>query len=260
MISNRTKASLCLYLSLHEPGFVRTIFQMYDLHPYGLLEGTQTFSSQALDELRTLINSATDEELLRLLKHMTRTSGDMRNRISPRYRHDERWTDIVNCLMLDGYVIEGQSLVPIAPSIEGAEPVEDEFTRELQRSGLSEAGEIMRLLNNSADDFRRIPPDYNGCLGKARVALEALAVSMARARQALHPGTYDETSWGSILSYLKTSGLIREDEEKGLAGVFRFVSAGAHRPVGLSEQEMARLGRSLVSSMCYFLIKLHNNP
>ncbi len=65
---------------------------------------------------------------------------------------------------------------------------------------------------------------------------------------------------GVRLSYLKTSELIREDEEKGLAGVYRFVSAGSHRPVGLTEQEMARLGRSLVSSMCYFLIKLHNNP
>ncbi len=198
MISNRTKSSLSLYLSLHEPGLVRTIFQMYDMYPYGLIEVTQFFSSQAIDDLRTSINSATQEQLLSLLSHMTRTSGDLRNRISPRYRHDERWTDIVNCLMLDGFAIEGQSLVPIDPSIDGVEPVEDEFTKELQCSGLSEAEEITRLLNNSADDFRRMPPDYNGCLGKARVALESLAKSMAGARQASHPGAYDETSWGSI--------------------------------------------------------------
>lgn len=55
--------------------------------------------------------------------------------------------------------------------------------------------------------------------------------------------------------HLRTSGLITEGEEKGLAGVFTFVSPGAHSPVGLSETEMVRLGRSLVVGMCYFLIK-----
>lgn len=260
MISNRTKASLSLCLSLHEPGFLRTLFQMYEIHPIGLFEVAQSLSSQVIDDLRSTINSATQEQLLDLLSLIIRTSGDLRTRISPRYKHDERWADLISCLMLDGYTIDGQDLVPIDPSIEGVEPVEDEFTRELQRSGLAEAEEITRLMNNSTEDFRRTPPDYNGCLTNARVALQTLATSIARTRLSSHPGSFNDNVWGQVLAYLRTSGLIRQREEEGISGVYSFVSEGAHRPVGLSEQEMARLGRSLVTSMCYFLIKLHNNP
>ena len=61
-----------------------------------------------------------------------------------------------------------------------------------------------------------------------------------------------------MLAYLRTSDLITEEEEKGIAGVYGFVSPGAHTPVGLSEQEMACLGRNLAVSMCYLLVKLHN--
>ena len=49
--------------------------------------------------------------------------------------------------------------------------------------------------------------------------------------------------------------ILRVEEEQGLAGVFTFDSPGAHTPVGLTELEMTRLGRSLAVSMCYFLIK-----
>lgn len=260
MISDRTKASLSLYFSLHDLGFLRMLFERHGITMGDYLQSAHSFAPIVSDDLHSTVNSASSEQLLNFLNHMIRTSGDLRNRISPRYRHDERWADLISCLMLDGYTVDDQNLVPIDPSIEGVEPMEDEFTRKLQRSGLSESEEITRLLNNSADDFRRTPSDYNGCLGKARVALETLAKSIARLRLSSYPGTYNETSWGAVLSYLRTSGLISENEEKGLAGVYRFVSAGAHRPVGLSEQEMARLGRSLVSSMCYFLIELHNNP
>ena len=61
--------------------------------------------------------------------------------------------------------------------------------------------------------------------------------------------------WGSIIEYLRASGLITIEEERGLAGVFGFVSPGSHRPLGLSDQELARLGRSFASGMCWFLIK-----
>jgi hypothetical protein len=29
-------------------------------------------------------------------------------------------------------------------------------------------------------------------------------------------------------------------------------------PVGFTEEEMVRLGRSMIAAMCYFLIKKHN--
>jgi hypothetical protein len=43
-----------------------------------------------------------------------------------------------------------------------------------------------------------------------------------------------------------------------MTGVFSFVSPGAHTFVRTSEVEMARLGRTLVVGMCYFLVKRHN--
>ena len=109
------------------------------------------------------------------------------------------------------------------------------------------------MIERSAQDFRKTPPEYNGCLTNARVALESLVKSIAIAR-----GCSADVSWGQALSYLRTSGFISESEEKAIAGVYGFVSQGAHRPMALSEQEMARLGRNLAISMCYFIIKLYN--
>jgi hypothetical protein len=66
---------------------------------------------------------------------------------------------------------------------------------------------------------------------------------------------YNASKWGTVISYLRTAGLITLEEEKGLAGVYGFVSPGSHRPVGVSEEQMARLGRSLALGMCWFLLK-----
>ena len=255
MYSNRTKLSLVRYLTIHEIGFLRVL-----LGGHVNTEDILQYIPMVYDDLTSCITSATNESLMGFLNHMLQTSGDLRSRISPRYRHDECWGDLLNCLLLDGYAVESNQLVSIDPDIEGQEPVEDEFIRELNDSGLSDIDEIKDLLNRSAEDFRRTPPDYNGCLSNARIAIETLAKSMALHRQSTHPAQYNPSSWGSVLSYLKTSGLITVNEEKGLAGVYGFISAGSHRHVGLSEMEMARLGRNLVASMCYFLIKLHNNP
>jgi hypothetical protein len=142
--------------------------------------------------------------------------------------------------------------------IEGAQPLEDDLSTELKRSRLAEADEILRTLNNSADPFRKVPPDYNACLADARVALQTLTTAIAKARRVTHPGSFDETKWGQVLAYLRVSSSITQPEEEGIAGVFSFVSPGAHTPVGLTEQEVARLGRSLVAAMCYFLVKRHN--
>ncbi len=259
MISHRSKLSLVHYLTLHEVAFIRILLGGHIVMG-DILQGAFSFAPMVYDDLTASIISAPNENQMSLLNHMIQTSGDLRNRISPRYRHDECWSDLINCLLLDGYTIEENQLVSIDPNIDGQEPVEDEFVRELSNSGISGIGDIKALLNGSAEDFRQAAPDYNGCLSKARIALETLAKSISQHRQLTHPTTFNQNSWGATLNYLKTSGLISESEEKGLAGVYRLVSAGSHRHVGLSEMEMARLGRNLVASMCYYLIKLQNNP
>ena len=72
------------------------------------------------------------------------------------------------------------------------------------------------------------------------------------------PQDLDESKWGQVLLHLRTSGFITKKEEQGISGVFSFVSPGSHVRIGLSEAEMTRLGRNLVTSMCYFLIKRFN--
>lgn len=256
MLSQRTKLSLCQYFDLHNPDFLRILFAKYGLSSDSLLSVGSLFSP--LDSLREALFGATEEQLLDLLDELFKTLDDLRYRVTPHYRHHQRWSDLVRCLLLDGYRVEEENLVAVDPAIAGAAPVDDDLTAQLRHSGLRESDEIIRMMENSATAFRRSSPDYNGCLSNARVALQTLATAIANVRTTTHPGSFDETKWGQILAYLRTSGLITKSEEEGLSGVFSFVSPGAHRPVGISEEEMARLGRSLVALMCYFLVKCYN--
>ncbi len=195
-----------------------------------------------------------------LLGEIVRTHGGLRYGVSPRYRFDERWSDLVRCLELDGYRVDWESCTiwPLDPTIAAAIPVEDDLSAELKKSGLSEATEVMRLMDRSVEAFRQSSPDYNGALSNARVALETLARGIAKSLQRKHPGSFDETRWGQILTYLRVSGFLTEEEERGLAGVYGFVSPGTHKPIGLSQEEMVRFGRSLAASMAYLLIRRHN--
>jgi len=259
MISNRTRSSLCLYLSLHNPADVRMFLDRYGIAMENLLIQGMTFTPYVTDALRYSIFSATSEQLLDFLEGLVKTSGDLRSRISPRYRHDERWEDLFRCLLLDGYRVEGEKLILLDTSIDGVEPLEDDLTSELNRSGLESVTELLRIIDKSAEDFRKMPPDYNGCLTNARITLETITKVIAKARDIVKFNSLDEIKWGSVLEKLSTSGFITKKDEEGLSGVYSFISQGAHRPVGLSEQEIARLGRNLTLSMCYFLVKLHNN-
>jgi hypothetical protein len=213
--------------------------------------------------IKEAIIDAQPSPLTELVQEIARTRLTMRSRISPRRSFDERWEDFGRCLQLDGYSlardefgVELNEFTPIEPTIDGVAKVEDDLTRELRRSGLPEAQEIVRVFEASAASFR--DGDFNGCLTNARVALQALATTIAKARSARYPGTFDETKWGQVAAYLRKSRFIKQNEEEGLTGVFSFLSQGAHIPIGFTEEEFTRLGRSLAVSFCYFLVKAWN--
>lgn len=63
----------------------------------------------------------------------------------------------------------------------------------------------------------------------------------------------DPDKWGSILTELKKKNTITKDQEVGLAGVYRFLSPGSHKPQ--TEREYVRMARHLAVSMAYFLLK-----
>jgi hypothetical protein len=248
MIGSRTRYSLAQYLGLHEVDFVVVLLGKHQLH-------SSLGNDQVLIDILRSLRNASDDQLLSLLEEVTRTSGDLRSRISPKYRHNERFSDLSSCLQLDGYVIEGTKLKQTDPSISDAPPLEDELIEALNVSGLGEAGTIIRKINDSSESFRSSPPNFNACLNDIRVALETLARAIASTRQSASTQPYDQTKWGSIISFLKQVEFITQEEEKGLVGVYGFVSPGSHRPLGIPEEQMARLGRSLALCMCWFLVK-----
>lgn len=252
MIGSRTRYSLAQFLSLHEPDFVVVLLGKHQLQ-------SAVGDGQFLTDVLRSIRNAADATVLSLIEELARTSGDLRSRINPKYRHDERFSDLCRCLQLDGYLIENKELRQTDPSISDAPPLEDDLVEALKASGLPDADTIVKKINNSSESFRSLPPNYNACLNDVRVALETLARAIAATRKADGTPPYDQTKWGSIVSFLRQVEFITNEEEKGLVGVYGFVCPGSHRPLGISEEQMARLGRSLALGMCWFLVKSYQN-
>lgn len=253
MIGTRTRHSIAQLLELQEPVLCITLFSKYGMQHVSLAHG------QLLYGLLNMVRNLDDRTLMHVLAEIVATQGDLRARVSPKHRFDERLHDLKQCLLLDGYTVQDARLVPIDPSIADAAPLEDDLVIALQSSRAPRATEIVAKIVDSAQAFRATPPDYNAALVNARVALETLAADVAAdvASGITPPPTYNPAKWGEVLAFLRSSGEITLEEEQGLAGVFRFLSPGAHRPVGIPEDQMARLGRSFALNMCWFLLKNH---
>lgn len=253
MIGQRTRYSFAQFLELQEPMISIVLLGKYGVQHLSLSHGQLLYG--LLDTLRGL----DDRTILLTLAEVIATSGDLRARVNPKYRFDERMHDLTQCLLLDGYIIQDKKLVQTDPSIADAAPLEDDLIEALQNSGAPRRQEIVTKINDSAIAFKAAPPDYNASLVNARVALETLAGDIAAdvASRQQGPATYNPSRWGEVLAFLRSSGEITVEEEKGLAGVFGFLSPGAHRPVGIPEDQMTRLGRSFALNMCWFLLKNH---
>lgn len=257
MLSSRTLISVSQFLGLQQPETTSLLLQKCGLTiPWAGVRGVNSI----LECLRAS-SPAHVREVIDEICHATRL---LRNEVSPKYLYDERWTDLLRCLLLDGYQVTGDyssgyTVVALDPTIEALQPLEDDLTAELIRSNLRDRLEIIRLMKNSADDFCKQPQDFNGSLTSARVSLETLAKNIAEAFWASTPMPWDPTKFGANIAYLRNQvGFCSQKEETGIAGVYAFVSPGAHVPVGLTEEEMVRLGRTMIAAMCYFLIKRYN--
>ncbi|WP_211250501.1 hypothetical protein [Simplicispira psychrophila] len=253
MIGTRTRYSLAQFLKLQEPMLSIVLLSKYGVQHLSLSP------RQLLYGLLNTLRGLDERPLMLVLAEVVATKGDLRARVNPKYRFDERMHDLTQCLLLDGYIVKDTKLVQIDPSIVDAAPLEDDLIVTLQNSRAPRAQEIIVKIGDSAQAFRATPPDYKSALVNARVALETLAADVAAdvASRAQVPATYNPSKWGEVLAFLRTSGEVTPEEEKGLAGVFGFLSPGAHRPVGIPEDQMTRLGRSFALNMCWFLLKNH---
>ena len=237
---------MCQFLDLFNQDVVHILLEKHDITTWGY--------SQA--ELGEALSGADHDSLGTLVDELVRTNGDLRNRVSPRYRFDERWGDFGKCLLLDGFKIEGNKLVRLEPVIEAVESLEDDLSRELEASGLSSTSEINRHIKLSAESFRKSTPDYNACLSHARIALETIVRSLAKKHS--FEVNQENKAWGMSLSHIKSVGVVTSKEENAIASTYTFISDGAHIPVGFTEEEFVRFGRNLAMAVCYFIIKKAN--
>ncbi len=251
MIGLRTRHSFAQFLELQEPAVSIVL-----LGKYGVAHLSLT-SSQLLSQLNNIARGLDDQTIMLVLSEVVSTAGDLRSRVNPKYRFDERMHDLTQCLLLDGYAIESKKLIQTDPSVGEAAPVEDDLVEALRNCTAPQREDIISKINDSAQAFRATPPDFNAALVNVRVALETLAADVAAdvAYYFPNPATYDPAKWGSVIEFLRKCDEITLEEERGLAGVFGFLSPGAHRPVGISQDQMTRLGRSFALNMCWFLLK-----
>ncbi len=250
MIGHRTRYSLAQLLEQQEPAIVVTILAK---HGARAALSHSSFMYDLLDVVRGL----SEYQVLEILKEVVATANDLRGRITPKHRFDVRMHDLGQCLLLDGYEVNDKRLLQTDPAIADAPPIDDDLIEALKIWGAQRSNEIIQKISDSAQAFRTIPPDYNASLVNARVALETLVGDVALDIANGAPLTINLAKWGEVLSYLRTSGEVTVEEEQGLAGVFRFLSPGAHRPIGIGipEAQMARLGRSFALNMCWFLLQ-----
>lgn len=261
-LSERSKLSLCQFLiKIFNRDNLVLLLQKHQI-PTDELEFSN-HESQLLRLTKEALQAASPNILGEILQELARTSSAIRTDVSPRHKFDGRWDDLCRCLELDGYLLSSQEpgidlscFYPIGPRLPGTTNPEDDLIRELKKSVLIGADEIISNLEKSSKTF--LEDDFNGCLSNARVALQALATAIAKGDKKLPSSGYDDSKWGQVLDRLKSTGFITANQEKGLAGVFGFISDGAHKPLGFSENEFARLGRTLALSFCYFLVKTWN--
>jgi len=256
MFSLRTRISLYQYLELLEYHVAESLLDKHSLNHELVYHQVPFFQTKAI---KNAILSASQGQITSLLEEGIKTNGDLRARITPRYRHDERWQDLAHCLELDGYKIENDGLIQIEPTIHGVEHQDDKLTKELKNSNIANCDEIITMLENSSKHFKNSKPDFNACLTNARIALETLAKSIATTCNPRPDDHAELQKWGKVLAFLRKSNFITEREEEGLSGVYSFISEGSHSPIiETDDEEMARLGRNFAISMCYFLIRRHN--
>ena len=241
IINLRTKISLSQLLDLFKYDLNNLLLEKHALEHY-------------CTNITDLKDAIQDENLESLIQEVISTQRDLRSRVTPKYKFDERWADFEKCLLLDGYKItESNSIVSIEPTIDGVIATEDDLTLELRKSSLSKREEITELLIESANAFKNTSPDYNQCLSKARIALETIVRNKVKDED----GT-DET-WGRSLNILKTKGFLTNQEEQAISSTYTFVSDGSHIPLGFTEEEYTRYGRNLLMTVCYYIIKKQNS-
>jgi len=242
LLTNRTKISLTQYLDLQEYQYLNLLFEKYSLYSNCI---------NIKDVKDTLTNSSSDISLL--ISEIVLTRQALKENVKSKTSFNERWDDLVKCLLLDGYNIENNSLISIEPIIDGIIAIEDELNNQIISSSLTQKNDIIKFINESAEAFKQLTPDYNQCLSKARLSVETIVRNIATEIDSVND------NWGKSLGKLYTDGFFEKKEEESISATYTFISDGSHIPLGFTNEEYARYARNLILSVCYYIIKKYNN-
>lgn len=153
MIGHRTRASLAQFLSQQDHARITILLSKHGAQHIGFSYGS-AFPLELLNFVRDL----GDQAVLAVLAEVVATQSDLRFHVSPKVRFDERLHDLLQCLAMDGYRVEGKSLRQVDPSITDAPPIEDDLVRALLDSGAPCREIIVSKINDSAQSFRASSP------------------------------------------------------------------------------------------------------
>lgn len=142
MIGQRTRYSFAQFLELQEPMISIVLLGKYGVQHLSFSRG------QLLHELLNMLRSLDDHIIMQALSEVVATQGDLRARVNPKYRFDERMHDLTQCLLLDGYIIQDKKLAQTDPSIADAAPLEDDLITALRDSGAPRAQDIIAKIND----------------------------------------------------------------------------------------------------------------
>lgn len=97
MIGTRARHSLSQLLELQETSFVLVLLSKYNI--------SVSISGGMLLNILSSMRALEDRAILQAISEIEETAGDLRARVNPKYRFDERMHDLAQCLLLDGYTI-----------------------------------------------------------------------------------------------------------------------------------------------------------
>ena len=204
---------------------------------------------------RVLLADAPPEVLHAMLVELVARNSVLRAAAPAKDVFDRGVADLQRWALHDGWVVEGEVLVRVTPMAEAVTGVSDKLVLELAVSGLDDDNAIRTAIDGSSRSFVSEPPDLNGSITKARIALETVGRRAAAQIAAKRNAAYPEDSWGKALQFLKAQDVIERQEEEILTKVYTFISQAAHFPKGLTEEEWARLSRTFALSSTYFLLQ-----
>lgn len=249
MLTNHTRAILVQVLQAISPEAVRLLFlKHFDIdQPYLDLD----------DKLR-ITTEASAEQVRGLLIEILGDTISVRRDAPHKGVFDSRVEDLNRRLRTDGFEVVDRTLTQLAPAAGAASQISDYLESVLSQSTLDQDGAIREKLRESHDHMSCAPPDLNGSTIKARIALETIARRAASSIATTRGRTSPNDIWGAALNFLRTEGVITQDEENAISTFYKLISPGAHVPTGLTDEQWAILARTFVISSAYFLTQKHS--